>query len=69
MMVLTVSQALMVGFTGELYETTVNKLPQVSVSPQEGEDHIYLYRTLIAEIEKVEGVPAFDLFTVQEEQG
>lgn len=46
-MVLTVSQAVMVGFTGELYNTTVNKLPHVSVSPQEGEDYIYLYRTLI----------------------
>lgn len=44
-MVLTVSQALMVGFTGELYNTTVNKLPHVSVSPKEGEDYIYLYRT------------------------
>ena len=49
-MVLTVSQALMVGFTDELYNTTVNKLPHVSVSPQEGEDYIYLYRTLMKRI-------------------
>jgi lipoprotein-releasing system permease protein len=55
-MVLTVSQALMVGFTGELYNTTLNKLPHVSVSPQEGEDYIYLYRTLIDEIDKIEEV-------------
>ena len=61
-MVLTVSQALMVGFTGELYNTTVNKLPHVSVSPQEGEDYIYLYRTLIDEIDKIEGVSAVSPF-------
>ena len=61
-MVLTVSQALMVGFTGELYNTTVNKLPHVSVSPQEGEDYIYLYRTLIEEISKIEGVTAVSPF-------
>ncbi|HII79178.1 MAG TPA: ABC transporter permease, partial [Methanosarcina sp.] len=61
-MVLTVSQALMVGFTGELYGTTVNKLPHVSVSPQEGEDYIYLYRTLIDGIDKIEGVSAVSPF-------
>ena len=61
-MVLTVSQALMVGFTEELYNTTVNKLPHVSVSPQEGKDYIYLYRTLIDEISKIEGVTAVSPF-------
>ena len=61
-MVLTVSQALMVGFTGELYNTTLNKLPHVSVSPQEGEDYIYLYRTLIDEIDKIEEVSAVSPF-------
>jgi lipoprotein-releasing system permease protein len=61
-MVLTVSQALMVGFTGELYNTTVNKLPHVSVSPQEGEDYIYLHRTLIDEIGKIKGVSAVSPF-------
>ena len=61
-MVLTVSQALMVGFTGELYNTTVNKLPHVSVSPKEGEDYIYLYRTLIEDISKIEGVTAASPF-------
>ncbi|WP_292387952.1 ABC transporter permease [Methanosarcina sp. UBA5] len=61
-MVLTVSQALMVGFTGELYNTTVNKFPHVSVSPQEGEDYIYLYRTLVDETSKVEGVSAVSPF-------
>jgi lipoprotein-releasing system permease protein len=61
-MALTVSQAVMVGFTGELYNTTVNKLPHVSVSPQEGEDYIYLYRTIIDEIDKIEGVSAVSPF-------
>ncbi|MGI5992465.1 MAG: ABC transporter permease [Methanosarcina sp.] len=65
-MVLTVSQALMVGFTGELYNTTVNKLPHVSVSPQEGEDYIYLYRTLIDEIDKIEEVSAVSPFLTGE---
>jgi lipoprotein-releasing system permease protein len=61
-MVLTVSQALMVGFTDELYNSTVNKLPHVSVSPKEGEDYIYLYRTFIEEISKIEGVSAVSPF-------
>ncbi len=61
-MVLTVSQALMVGFTDELYNTTVNKLPHVSVSPEEGEDYIYLYRTLIEDISKIEGVTSVSPF-------
>ena len=61
-MVLTVSQALMVGFTGELYNTTVNKLPHVSVSLQEGEDYIYLYRTIIEETSKIKGVTAVSPF-------
>jgi lipoprotein-releasing system permease protein len=61
-MVLTVSQALMVGFTDELYNTTVDKLPHVSVSPQEGEDYIYLYGTLIERISAIEGVTAVSPF-------
>ncbi|AGF95557.1 ABC transporter permease [Methanosarcina mazei] len=61
-MVLTVSQALMVGFTGELYKTTVDKLPHVSVSPQEGEDYIYLYGTLMERIGTIEGVTAVSPF-------
>jgi len=61
-MVLTVSQALMVGFTDELYDTTVDKLPHVSVSPAEDEDYIYLYRTLIEDINSIEGVTAVSPF-------
>lgn len=61
-MVLTVSQATMVGFTGELYNNTVNKIPHVLVSPKEGDDQIYLYRTLIEEINKIDGITAVSPF-------
>jgi lipoprotein-releasing system permease protein len=44
----------------------VNKLPHVSVSPQEGEDYIYLYRTLIDEIDKIEEVSAVSPFLTGE---
>jgi lipoprotein-releasing system permease protein len=65
-MILTVSQALMVGFTGELYDTTVNKLSHVLVSPSEGEDYIYLYRTLAGDISKIEGVSTVSPFLTGE---
>lgn len=61
-MVLTISQAFMVGFTQELYDTSLNKLPHVSVSPQEGKDYIYLYRSLIEEINKIGGVTSVSPF-------
>lgn len=61
-MVLIISHAFTVGFSEELYNTTVNKLPHVSVSPQEGKDYIYLYRPLIDEIGKIEGVTATSPF-------
>jgi len=65
-MILTVSQALMVGFTDELYDTTVDKLPHVLVSPKEGEDYIYLYRTLVDDIYKIEGVSTVSPFLTGE---
>ncbi|MFY9410239.1 MAG: ABC transporter permease [Methanosarcina flavescens] len=65
-MILTVSQALMVGFTGELYDTTVNKLSHVLVSPREGEDYIYLYRTLAGDISKIDGVSTVSPFLTGE---
>jgi lipoprotein-releasing system permease protein len=61
-MVLIISQALMVGFSEEYYNTTVNKLPHVLVSPQEGKDYIYLHKPLIDEIGKIEGVAATSPF-------
>jgi lipoprotein-releasing system permease protein len=57
-MILTVSHSLLVGVTGELYNITVDKFPQVSVSPEEGEDYIYLYGTLVERIGSIEGVTA-----------
>jgi lipoprotein-releasing system permease protein len=61
-MVLTVSQAVMVGFTGELYNTTVNKIPHVQVSPNEGNDYIYLYKGLIEDISRIEPVTVVSPF-------
>jgi lipoprotein-releasing system permease protein len=61
-MVLIISQALTVGYSEEFYNTTVNKLPHVSVSPQENKDYIYLYKPLIDEIDKIEGVTAVSPF-------
>jgi lipoprotein-releasing system permease protein len=63
-MVLTISQAFMVGFTEELYNTSVNKLPHVSVSPQEGKDYIYLYKNLVEEISRTEGITAISPFLI-----
>ncbi len=61
-MILTVYHSLMVGVTEELYNTSVNKIPHVSVSPEEGEDYIYLYDTLIERISSIEGVTAVSPF-------
>ncbi len=61
-MALTVSHSLLAGFTGEFYNTTVEKLPHVSVSPEGGEDYIYLYGTLIERISSIEGVTAVSPF-------
>ena len=61
-MILTVSHSLLVGVTGELYNITVDKLPQVSVSPEEGEDYIYLYGTLVERVSSIEGVTAVSPF-------
>jgi lipoprotein-releasing system permease protein len=61
-MVLTISHGFTVGFSAELYNTTVNKLPHVSVSPQENKDYIYFYKPLIDEIGKIEGVTAVSPF-------
>lgn len=61
-MVLIISQAITVGFSEELTNTTVNKLPHVSVFPQEGKDYIYLYKPLVDEIDKIGSVTAVSPF-------
>ena len=56
-MLLMWSQAAIVGFTDEMYSKTVDTMmPHVTVEPQEGEDYIHLYRNLIEDINKIDGV-------------
>jgi lipoprotein-releasing system permease protein len=57
-MILMVSQAFMVGFTQQIYDTTVANLPHVVVSPQEDDDYIHLYGNIVREINGMEGVVA-----------
>jgi len=57
-MTLMVSQALMVGFTQELYAKTVDKMPHVTLKPKSGEDYIHLYQDLSGKIGNIEGVKA-----------
>jgi len=55
-MLLVWSQALMVGFTDEMYAKTVDRMAHVTVEPQEDEDYIHLYRKLTEDIRKIDGV-------------
>jgi len=55
-MLLMWSQALMVGFTDEMYAKTVDRMAHVTVEPQEDEDYIHLYRKLTEEIGEIDGV-------------
>jgi lipoprotein-releasing system permease protein len=56
-MMLMWSQAMMVGFTDEMYSKTVDTMmPHVTVEPQEDEDYIHLYRNLIEDIYEIDGV-------------
>lgn len=57
-MILMVSQAFMAGFTQELYSKTVNNLPHVVVSPQDGEDYVHLYKNIVDKINNIDGVVA-----------
>ena len=41
-----------------LFNIIVEDLPHVSVSPKEGDDYIYLYRTLVERIWAIPGVAA-----------
>ncbi|MDF1558133.1 MAG: ABC transporter permease, partial [ANME-2 cluster archaeon] len=52
------TQALMVGFTNEMYEKTVDRMAHVTVEPQDGEDYIHLYRKLVEDIDSIDGVVA-----------
>ena len=57
-MIIVFSNAFMTGFTEELYSSTVDNLPHVTISPEEGEEHIHLYRNLMAQVNGIEGVVA-----------
>ncbi|MBP2030854.1 lipoprotein-releasing system permease protein [Methanohalophilus levihalophilus] len=57
-MILVVSNAFMAGFTDLLYESTVNDLPHVTVTPQDGEEYIHLYRNTVGDIAAIDGVTA-----------
>ncbi len=57
-MILMVSQAFMVGFTQEIYDTTVANMPHVVVSPDQGDDYIHLYRNIVQQINSMDGVAA-----------
>jgi lipoprotein-releasing system permease protein len=46
------------GFQEMLFNIIVEDLPHVSVSPKEGDDYIYLYRTLVERIWAIPGVAA-----------
>lgn len=61
-MILTISHSIMVGVTEDFHNTSVDKIPHVLVSPEEGEDYIYLYDTLIERISSIEGITAVSPF-------
>lgn len=50
------SQALMVGFTDEMYAKTVDRMAHVTIEPQEDEDYIHFYHKLIEDVRKIDGV-------------
>jgi len=50
------SISLQSGFQEMLFDIIVEDLPHVTVSPKEGEDYIYLYKTLIDRIQAMPGV-------------
>ncbi len=50
------SQALMVGFTDEMYSKTVDRMAHVTVEPKEDENYIHLYRKLTEDITHIDGV-------------
>ena len=65
-MILMVSQSFMAGFTQELYNKTINNLPHVVVSPEDGEDYIYLYKNIVEKINDIDGVVASSPYLIGE---
>jgi lipoprotein-releasing system permease protein len=65
-MILMVSQSFMAGFTQELYSKTVDNLPHVVVSPQDGDNYIYLYKNIVDKINDIDGVVASSPYLIGE---
>ena len=65
-MILMVSQSFMAGFTQELFDKTVENLPHVVVSPQDGEDYVHLYKNIVDKINDIDGVVASSPYLVGE---
>ncbi|NYT18765.1 MAG: ABC transporter permease [Methanosarcinales archaeon] len=55
-MILVISNAFMAGFTEEIYDVTVDSLPHVVVTPDEEEEYIHFYNSILPRIESIEGV-------------
>ncbi|WP_129598363.1 ABC transporter permease [Methanohalophilus profundi] len=57
-MILVVSNAFMAGFTDKLYESTVNDMAHVTVTPEEDSEYIHLYKNLQSELYEINGIKA-----------
>ena len=53
-----ISVSMQDGFQGMLFDIIVEDLPHVTVTPREGDDYIYLYRSLMERIWSIPGVIA-----------
>ena len=53
-----ISVSMQDGFQGMLFDIIVEDLPHVTVTPREGEDYIYLYKSLVDRIWSIPGVIA-----------
>jgi lipoprotein-releasing system permease protein len=53
-----ISVSMQDGFQGMLFDIIVEDLPHVTVTPKEGDDYIYLYRTLMDRVWAIPGVVA-----------
>nr|QNO44559.1 hypothetical protein OHNFDOKE_00008 [Methanosarcinales archaeon ANME-2c ERB4]QNO45012.1 hypothetical protein BPECEDMP_00008 [Methanosarcinales archaeon ANME-2c ERB4] len=56
--IITISMSMLSGFTSYIVDATVENQPHVTVSPEEDEDHIYLYHGLLNYIQAQDGVIA-----------
>jgi lipoprotein-releasing system permease protein len=57
-MILVVSNAFMAGFTDKLYESTVNDMAHVTITPEEDNEYIHLYKNLQSDLYQINGIKA-----------